>query len=214
MGHREHRQQGPRSVSCAVLTVSDTRDAATDRSGAYIVKALRKAGHEVADYRILRDDPRRIVAHLRALARRRSIRVALVTGGTGIGRRDSTYEAVDGLLDKRLDGFGEIFRALSYRSIGSAAMLSRAVAGLHRGLAIFAMPGSTAAVRLAMTRLVLPEIGHVAGLAAPAEGPAPAEDAAPAVGPAPAADPTRTADHGRGDAAAPARRRRGHAHGH
>ena len=188
MGHREHRQQGPRSVSCAVLTVSDTRDPSTDESGALIRKALLRSGHEVADYRILKDEPRRIVAHLRALARRPSIRVALVTGGTGIGRRDSTYEAVAGLLDRRLDGFGEIFRALSYRSIGSSAMLSRAVAGTYRGLVVFSMPGSTSAVRLAMTRLILPEIGHVAGLTAPG----------PAAAPAPA----------------PPRRRRRHAHGH
>jgi len=167
MGHREHRLQGPPSVSCAVLTISDTRDASTDRSGALILRALRRAGHSVADYRILKDDPRRIVSHLKALSRRTDVRVALLTGGTGIGRRDSTYEAVAGLLDKRLDGFGEIFRALSYRGIGSAAMLSRALAGTYRRLAVFSMPGSSSAVRLAMTRLILPEIRHVAGLLAP-----------------------------------------------
>ncbi len=170
MGHREHRLQGPPSVFCAVLTVSDTRDASTDRSGALILRALRRAGHAVADYRILKDDPRRIVSHLKALSRKPEVRVVLLTGGTGIGRRDSTYEAVTGLLDRRLDGFGEIFRALSYRSIGSAAMLSRAVAGTYRGLVVFSMPGSLSAVRLAMTRLILPEIPHVAGLLAPGRG--------------------------------------------
>src|SRR5256885_8508743 len=118
MGHRQHGLQGPPSVPCAVLTISDTRDPSTDRSGAFILQVLRRAGHTVADYRILEDEPRRIVAHLRSLARKPSARVVLLSGGTGIGRRDSTYEAVARLLDKRLDGFGEIFRALSYRSIG------------------------------------------------------------------------------------------------
>jgi len=168
MGHRKHRQQGPRSVSCAVLTISDTRRAATDASGALVQKVLRRAGHVVADYAVIRDEPRRIVSRLKLLSRNPRIRVVLLTGGTGLGRRDSTYEAVSGLLDKRLDGFGELFRALSYRSIGSAAMLSRAVAGVYRGLAVFSMPGSPSAVRLAMRRLVLPELGHVAGLLAPA----------------------------------------------
>ena len=164
MGHREHRLQGPASVSCAVLTVSDTRRESTDGSGALILRALTGAGHAVVDYRILKDDPRRIVAHLRSLAGQRRARVVLLTGGTGVGVRDSTFEAVSGLLDKRLDGFGEIFRALSYRRIGSAAMLSRAVAGTYRGMVLFSMPGSEDAVRLAMTRLILPEIPHLAGL--------------------------------------------------
>jgi len=166
MGHREHRLQGPASVPCAVLTVSDTRHESTDASGALILRTLRGAGHAVVDYRILKDDPRRIVSHLRALAKRARARVVLLTGGTGVGVRDSTFEAVSGLLDKRLDGFGEIFRALSYRKIGSAAMLSRAVAGTYRGMVLFSMPGSEDAVRLAMTRLILPEIPHLAGLVA------------------------------------------------
>ena len=166
MGHREHRLQGPASVPCAVLTVSDTRDESTDTSGAFIRRSLRRAGHTVVDYRILKDDPPRIVSHLKVLARGARARVVLLTGGTGVGRRDSTYEAVSGLFDKRLEGFGEIFRALSYRRIGSAAMLSRATAGIYRGLVVFSMPGSKDAVRLAMTRLILPELSHLAGLVA------------------------------------------------
>ena len=169
MGHREHRRKGPASVPCAVVTVSDTRDGSTDRSGALIRRALRRAGHPVVDYRIVPDDPPRIAAGLRALARAGRTRVVLLTGGTGIAPRDTTFEAVSGLLEKRIDGFGEIFRALSYRRIGSAAMLSRAVAGSYRGMVVFSMPGSEDAVRLAMNRLILPEIGHAAGLvAAPA----------------------------------------------
>lgn len=167
MGHREHRLKGPASVSCAVLTISDTRDAATDRSGALIRRALRRSGHRVVDYLILKDDPRLIVRRLKTLAGEGRARIVLMTGGTGVARRDTTYEAVASILDKRLDGFGEIFRALSYRAIGSPAMLSRAVAGTYRGLVIFSMPGSTDAVRLAMRRLILPELGHVAGLLEP-----------------------------------------------
>jgi molybdenum cofactor biosynthesis protein B len=164
MGQREHRRAGPSSVSCAVVTISDTRTAATDTSGRFICDALRKAGHLLVDYRILKDDSRRIVAHLRKLASRGEARIALLTGGTGVGPRDVTCEALERLLDKRLEGFGEIFRTLSYRQIGSSAMLSRATAGTYRGLCIFAMPGSEKAVRLAMRRLILPEIPHLAGL--------------------------------------------------
>lgn len=165
MGHREHRREGPERVPCAVLTVSDTRDAATDTSGAFIKRALAKAGHPLVDYRILKDDRAAVVDHLGRLAGR-GARVVLCSGGTGIAPRDTTYEAVTGLLEKRLDGFGEIFRVLSYRQIGAPAMLSRAVAGTFRGMIIFVMPGSEKAVRLAMRRLILPELGHVAGLLA------------------------------------------------
>jgi molybdopterin adenylyltransferase len=164
MGHREHRRAGPAAVRCAVVTVSDTRDEATDGSGRLIRLALRKAGHPIVDYRILKDEPSRIVAHLKRLAVRSEARIVLMNGGTGIAPRDTTYEAVSGLLSKRLDGFGEIFRALSFRRIGSAAMLSRALAGTFRGMVVFSMPGSEEAVRLAMRELILPEIGHLAGL--------------------------------------------------
>jgi molybdenum cofactor biosynthesis protein B len=164
MGYREHRRAGPASVPCAVVTISDTRSPATDRSGRYVCEALRKAGHLLIDYRVLQDEPRRIVAHLRRLASHKEARLALLSGGTGIGRRDATYEALERLLEKRLDGFGELFRALSYRQIGPSAMLSRATAGTYRGLFIFSMPGSEKAVRLAMRLLILPEIRHVVGL--------------------------------------------------
>jgi molybdenum cofactor biosynthesis protein B len=164
MGHREHRRSGPRSVPCAVLTVSDTRSEATDASGAFLVRALVRAGHSVVDYRILKDDPARVAEHLRGLAGGPRPRVVLVTGGTGIAPRDATYEAIAALLEKRLDGFGEIFRALSYHKIGPSAMLSRAIAGTHRGMVIFSMPGSVDAVRLAARRLIVPEIPHLAGL--------------------------------------------------
>jgi molybdenum cofactor biosynthesis protein B len=164
MGHVEHRQAGPASVPCSVITISDTRDRASDTSGRLIKRALLDSGHRVVSHDILKDEPRRIAAHLRALAAGREARVVLLTGGTGIAERDTTHEAVSGLLEKTLPGFGEIFRALSYRQIGPSAMLSRAVAGTWRGMAIFSMPGSPEAVRLAMRRLILPELSHVAGL--------------------------------------------------
>jgi molybdopterin adenylyltransferase len=148
-------------VRCFVLTISDTRTAATDTSGDAIVDLLTGGGHVIAGRRIVRDDPaavRDVVQSVTGTAD-----VILTTGGTGITARDSTYEAITALFDKRLDGFGELFRMLSYAEIGAAAMLSRATAGSIETTAIFSLPGSEHAVRLAMTKLILPEIGHVVG---------------------------------------------------
>lgn len=163
MGHEEHRERAPRTVACAVVTVSDTRTEETDTSGAAIRALLGAAGHAIASYRILKDEPTAIIETLRALAASGEVDAVILNGGTGISRRDSTFEAVSNLLMKRIEGFGEIFRALSFQEIGAAAMLSRAVAGLvgERGMVVFSIPGSEAAVRLAMERLILPEIGHV-----------------------------------------------------
>ena len=165
--HRQHRRAAPPSVSCAILTVSDTRRTGTDRSGAWLRECLERAGHSVVASAIVKDEPRQVRARLREFARTGKARAILITGGTGIAPRDRTYEAVAGLLEKRLDGFGELFRALSYREIGASAMLSRAVAGIWRGTLLFVMPGSPAAVRLAARRLIVPELGHAAGLLAP-----------------------------------------------
>ena len=154
-----HRKDAPVSVLCFVLTISDTRTAETDASGDAIAQALTSAGHDVAGRRIVRDDPATVREIVRAESR--NVPVIVTTGGTGITARDSTYEAISALLDKRLDGFGELFRMLSYEQIGSAAMLSRACAGSIGTTAIFALPGSEQAVRLAMDKLILPEIGHV-----------------------------------------------------
>lgn len=160
-GTAEHRASAEKKVVCAVLTVSDTRTEATDKSGAYILEHLKAQGHEVALYRIVKDEPdqiRAFIAETRALG---NVRAVLANGGTGISNRDGTYEAIAGLIEKRMDGFGEIFRVLSFEEIGPAAMLSRAIAGTHGGMIIFSMPGSTAAVRLAMEKLILPELAHV-----------------------------------------------------
>ena len=154
-----HRKDAPASVRCFVLTISDTRTVETDTSGDAIAQALTSAGHDVAGRRIVRDEPATVREIVRAESR--NVPVIVTTGGTGITARDSTYEAISALLDKRLDGFGELFRMLSYEQIGSAAMLSRACAGSIGTTAIFALPGSEQAVRLAMDKLILPEIGHV-----------------------------------------------------
>ncbi len=159
MSVETHRQHAPASVRCFVLTISDTRTAETDASGDAIAWELTAAGHEVIGRRIVRDDP----GAVSEIVKSESLRADLIvtTGGTGITARDSTYEAIATLLDKRLDGFGELFRMLSYEQIGAAAMLSRACAGSIGTTAIFTLPGSAHAVKLAMDKLILPEIGHV-----------------------------------------------------
>jgi len=161
MSVADHRAQAPAHVACFVLTMSDTRTLATETSGRAIAELLEGAGHRVTGRTLVRDDPAEVTRVIRDEIARGDARVIITTGGTGISRRDSTYEAVTALLDKRLDGFGELFRVLSFEDIGPAAMLSRATAGIAGGCAIFMLPGSEAAVRLAMERLILPELGHV-----------------------------------------------------
>jgi molybdopterin adenylyltransferase len=165
MSVEAHRRHGARSVACAIVTVSDTRTPETDTSGARTRDLLAGAGHRVVAQTILPDEPGRVRAHVEGLLARDDVEAVLVNGGTGLAPRDTTYEAIAGLLEKRLDGFGELFRMLSYGEIGAAAMLSRAVAGVARGTLVVSMPGSTAAVELAMTKLVVPELGHMASLA-------------------------------------------------
>jgi len=160
-----HRAHGKRSVGCAVLTVSDTRTTETDTSGALACDLLVQGGHRIVARTILPDEPDRVRAQVEAWLADPEVEAVLVNGGTGLAPRDTTYEAIAGLLEKRLDGFGELFRVLSYEQVGAAAMLSRAVAGVARGTVVASMPGSTAAVELAMTRLLVPELGHMAKLA-------------------------------------------------
>jgi molybdopterin adenylyltransferase len=149
------------SVSCFVLTVSDTRTEADDTGGKAIRELLQMAGHAVTGHAIVRDDPEAVTASVAGWLADARTQVIVTTGGTGITSRDGTFEAIDRLLEKRLTGFGELFRMLSYEQIGAAAMMSRAIAGTARGKAIFVLPGSPDAVRLAMTKLILPELGHV-----------------------------------------------------
>ena len=161
MSHIQHRAHGPVSVACFVLTVSDTRSPDTDTSGRAIRELLEAGGHRVSGHALVRDEPEQVRAEVLAQCRGDATQVIITTGGTGITSRDGTYETVASLLDKRLDGFGELFRVLSFQEIGSAAMMSRAVAGTVGGKAIFVLPGSENAVRLAMTRLIIPELAHV-----------------------------------------------------
>ncbi|MEE8311172.1 MAG: molybdenum cofactor biosynthesis protein B [Candidatus Binatia bacterium] len=163
MAAGEHKKDAPSVLTCAVLTVSDTRTGDTDGSGAAIRERLGAAGHLVVAYEIVRDEPAEVAARVRDLAGG-GIQAVVLNGGTGIAARDNTYEALMGILDKRIDGFGELFRHLSYEDIGSPAMLSRAVAGVVGTTAVFALPGSTAACELALDRLIVPELGHIAKL--------------------------------------------------
>jgi molybdenum cofactor biosynthesis protein B len=158
-GH--HRTDAPRCC-CAILTVSDTRTVDTDTSGRRIRDLLELAGHTVAHYAIVADEPDRITDTVAALPP--AVEVVIVNGGTGLARRDTTFEAVSRLLDKEITGFGELFRSLSYAEIGANAMLSRATAGVAGRHVLFSVPGATAAVELGMTKLIVPVLGHVVGL--------------------------------------------------
>jgi molybdenum cofactor biosynthesis protein B len=157
----KHRDASPERVRVAVLTISDTRTPETDTGGNAIVELMREAGHEVSRREIVEDDAPRIEVVLQEFLTDTSVDAVITTGGTGISARDTTYEVVSRLIDKKLDGFGELFRMLSYEEIGAAAILSRAVAGASGAKFVACLPGSTNAVRLAMEKLLVPEIPHV-----------------------------------------------------
>jgi molybdenum cofactor biosynthesis protein B len=157
----EHKTAAPAAVRCFILTVSDTRTDGTDKSGRAIADLLRASGHTVAGREIVKDEASQVRSAIYRQLAADDADVIITTGGTGITSRDTTFEAVDALLDKRLDGFGELFRMLSFKEIGAAAIMSRATAGLARGRIVVALPGSENAVRLAMEQLLLPELGHL-----------------------------------------------------
>lgn len=162
MSTSEHKAEAPKQVGCMVITVSDTRNEDTDKSGQLMKSLLQEAGHTIPLYIIVKDDPVEIANAIEEGTADPTVQVILLNGGTGIAKRDNTYEAVSSMLEKVMPGFGEIFRMLSYtEDIGSAAILSRAIAGTYKEKAIFSTPGSTGAVRLAMTKLIVPELGHV-----------------------------------------------------
>lgn len=165
MAYDQHIQSARSQVArCAILTLSDTRTEATDTSGRTIRQLLESHGHAVAHYAILKDEPTALEARLLELLGNLDIDAILTNGGTGISRRDQTIDVIQKHLDVPLPGFGELFRMLSWEQIGSGAMLSRAIGGIARARQlIFAMPGSTKAVELAMTRLILPELKHLLG---------------------------------------------------
>src|SRR6266404_1764727 len=161
MSQAEHKAHAPRTVRCFIITVSDTRTDDTDASGRAIADLLTAAGHQIAGRTIVKDDPDLVRGTIERQLASPDVQAIITTGGTGITSRDSTYEAVSGMLQKRLDGFGELFRMLSYEQIGSAAIMSRACAGLAAGRIVVCLPGSEAAVRLAMEKLLIPELGHL-----------------------------------------------------
>jgi molybdenum cofactor biosynthesis protein B len=157
----QHRAAAPKAIRVAILTVSDTRTAETDTSGILIGSLLNEAGHVVSDRTIVPDEPARMSPILVAWTERDDIDAILITGGTGVSARDCTFETVSALITKWLPGYGELFRMLSYAEIGAATILSRAVGGLIGSTVVLVMPGSKAAVSLAMTKIILPELGHL-----------------------------------------------------
>jgi len=161
-GHH-HRKNAPARVPTAVVTVSDTRTPDTDTGGALVAALLDEGGHAVVSRSIVPDEAESIAAALIELSGRDDVRAVVFTGGTGVAPRDVTPDAIEPLLDRVVPGFGELFRMFSYEEIGSAALLSRALAGLRGGCVVVVLPGSRGAVRLGMQKLVLPELGHLAG---------------------------------------------------
>lgn len=161
MAHRPHSDQTPLSVSCAVITVSDTRTPESDQSGQLMQRLLTAAGHRPVSYTILKDEPQEIRARVLELVGQAPIDAILLNGGTGIAPRDTTYDAIAQLLEKPIPGFGELFRWLSYQDVGSRAMASRAIAGTYQQTLIFSLPGSSNAVQLGMEKLILPELTHL-----------------------------------------------------
>ena len=157
----KHRKASPERIRLAVLTISDTRTSETDTGGNIIVDSMQKAGHELVHREIVKDDAPQIKKVLERLLADPGVEAVITTGGTGISARDTTYEVVARMLDKKLDGFGELFRMLSYKEVGAAAILSRAIAGAAGSKFVACLPGSTNAVRLAMEKLLVPEIPHV-----------------------------------------------------
>jgi len=161
MSHLEHRAASPAHIRCYVLTISDTRTEEDDTGGQLLRNLLVQDGHEVIGHAIVRDEAASVRAAIERQLDIKEVQAVITTGGTGISRRDGTYEVVSGLIEKRIDGFGELFRTLSFNEIGPSAMLSRACAGVAKGSILISLPGSQNAVRLGMTRLVLPELGHL-----------------------------------------------------
>jgi molybdenum cofactor biosynthesis protein B len=161
MSHTEHRAAAPSHIRCYVITVSDSRTEDTDTGGQLLRKLLTEGGHLVLGHAIVRDEPAILRAAIERQLNMTEVQAVITTGGTGISRRDGSYEVVTELLDKRLDGFGELFRSLSFAEIGPSAMLSRACAGTASGKILISLPGSQNAVRLGLTKLILPELGHL-----------------------------------------------------
>ncbi|WP_165997110.1 MogA/MoaB family molybdenum cofactor biosynthesis protein [Bacillus sp. Cs-700] len=162
MSFSEHKSSAPAVIYCLIITVSDTRTKETDKSGKIISSLLEEKGHQVIERTIVKDDQEEIRSAIQRGIAASDVDAVLLNGGTGISKRDVTYEVVEGVLEKELAGFGELFRMISYTDdIGTPAMLSRAIGGVAKETAIFAMPGSSGAVKLAMSKLLIPELPHI-----------------------------------------------------
>ncbi|WP_028783458.1 MogA/MoaB family molybdenum cofactor biosynthesis protein [Thalassobacillus devorans] len=162
MSVEEHKQEAKKSIACMIITVSDTRTIETDKSGKLMMELLASNGHSIVDHRIVKDEAQAIRDAVEIGCSNTEVEAILTNGGTGIAKRDVTIETVASLFEKEIPGFGEIFRMLSYtEDIGSAAILSRAIAGVSRNTAVFSTPGSSGAVKLAMNKLILPELSHI-----------------------------------------------------
>jgi len=161
MEFRQHQENTFKEVTCAILSVSEILTPETDLGGREILQMLRNGSHSTPFYKIIKDSPQEIERSLQELSKFEKLQVIILTGGTGLSRRDLTFETIERLLEKKISGFGELFRFLSFLEIGPAGMISRATAGVYQGKLIFSLPGSVSAIRLAMEKLILPEMGHM-----------------------------------------------------
>lgn len=161
MGYQEHKHLAPKSVNCSVVIITDTRTEQNDESGKLIMQALEKNGHKVLSYFILKNDAGSILKKLSELLEEESLQVIIASGGTGISHLDITVETISPTFEKTIDGFGELFRFLTYQEIGTASIMSRAIAGATKGKVIICLPGSVGAVGLAIEKIIIPEIGHM-----------------------------------------------------
>ncbi len=161
MGYQEHKHKAPKSVSCAVLTISDTRTEQDDESGRFVRQKLSETGHRVILHCILKNEADSIKHKIHELLKEEEVQVIIIIGGTGVSRRDVTIETIHPILEKELDGFGELFRFLTYGEIGTGSIMSRAIAGIAERKVILCLPGSPEAAKLAMDNIILPELGHL-----------------------------------------------------
>jgi molybdenum cofactor biosynthesis protein B len=161
MSYKEHKESSPRTVTCAVLVISDSRTEETDESGKLLREKLGENGHRVTDYAILKNDSEAVEGKIKELLGNEELQVIITSGGTGVSHRDVTVETITPMLEKQLDGFGELFRSLSYQEIGTASIMSRAIAGVAGAKIIICIPGSLGAARLAIEKIIMPEIGHM-----------------------------------------------------
>lgn len=161
MAYQEHKHQSPKSINCSVIVVSDSRTEQDDESGKYLKHILKEQGHKVVSFSLLKNETDAIKNRIGELIYENNLQVIIISGGTGISRRDITVETVSPIFDKELIGFGELFRFLTYKQICTGSIMSRATAGVAEGKVIICLPGSLGAVSLAMKEIILPEIGHM-----------------------------------------------------